>query len=359
MTSFKVPLSFLSLLLAGALALLAGCHSASRPAPVSLQFTRIPPAGEGGPDKVDTIAGRATGLKPGQQIVLFAKADAWWVQPLANQPYTTVQSDGTWSSTTHLGTEYAALVVDPGYQPPAVTGALPSVGGSVIAVATVPGSGGPIKAVITTLHFGGYDWKVRSAVNDRGGVTRSYGPANASVDGKGFLHLRITKRANDWICSEVSLTRSLGFGTYLFSVHDTSKLEAAAALSMFTWSDEGADQNHREMDINLSRWGDPGSKNAEYVVQPYYVPANVSRFLVPSGPLTLSFRWQSGNLSFETTRGATRSAAATPLAAHVFTSGIPAPGEETAHMNFCAFGYAKVPLQHEAEVVIEKFQYLP
>jgi hypothetical protein len=350
-----------SLLLVGLVAVSLGCRSASRHESPSIQFSRVPPANEGGPDKVETIEGRVRGAKPDQQIVLFARSEAWWVQPLANQPFTRVQSDGSWSNSTHLGVEYAALLVDPGYKPPSVTGTLPKLGGPVIAVATVPGSkvSGSTEPALKTLHFSGYDWKVRSVANERGGIIRSYAPDNAWVDSSGFLHLRITRRGNDWICSEVNLTRSLGFGTYIFSLQDISHLEPAATFSLFTWSEEGADQNHREMDIEISRWGDPDSKNAQYVLQPYYVPANVSRFAVPAGPMAYSFRWQPGSVSFETTRGSSRTLASHSVSAHAFTSQIPSPGEETAHMNFCAFGYAKVPLQHEAEVVIEKFQYLP
>jgi hypothetical protein len=47
------------------------------------------------------------------------------------------------------------------------------------------------------------------------------------------------------------------------------------------------------------------------------------------------------------------------VAAHVFTSGIPSPGSETLHINLYVFDNKRSPLQHEVEVIIEKFQYLP
>ena len=50
---------------------------------------------------------------------------------------------------------------------------------------------------------------------------------------------------------------------------------------MFTWDDLGIEQNHREMGIEISRWGDAANKNAQYVIQPYYVAANVVRFTAP------------------------------------------------------------------------------
>ena len=55
-----------------------------------------------------------TGARPGQQVVLFARSGGWWVQPMANTPFTPIQPDGTWRNSTHLGTEYAALLVGRG-----------------------------------------------------------------------------------------------------------------------------------------------------------------------------------------------------------------------------------------------------
>ena len=58
-----------------------------------------------------------TGGRGGQQVV-YARSGVWWVQPFANAPFTAIQADGRWRTTTHLGTEYAALLVEPGYKPP-------------------------------------------------------------------------------------------------------------------------------------------------------------------------------------------------------------------------------------------------
>jgi signal transduction histidine kinase len=61
------------------------------------------------------------------------------VQPLADQPFTSIQSDSTWRNSTHFGTEYAALLVDQGYRPQATLDVLPSQGGGVIVVAITRG----------------------------------------------------------------------------------------------------------------------------------------------------------------------------------------------------------------------------
>ena len=113
------------------------------------------------------------------------------------------------------------------------------------------------------------------------------------------------------------------------------------------------------MSVELSRWGDTASKNAQYVVQPYYVPANVLRFMAPPGALTHSFRWEPGRVTFRTVRGSTTDNESHVVAEHVFTSGVPSPGSESVHLNLYIFGNADKSLQKEVEVVIEKFEYLP
>jgi hypothetical protein len=277
------------------------------------------------------------------------------VQPLASQPFTKIGSDSRWNNATHLGTEYAALLVDPGYRPSATLDALRALGGAVAAVTVVKGRNSPPSGSII---FSGYEWRVRDAPSDRGG-RNLYDPRNAWTDAGGAMHLLIAKVSGEWTCAEVSLTRSLGYGTYSFVVRDTSHLEAAAVFSMFTFDYSGIDENYREMSIEISRWGDPNSDNAQYVVQPYYVPANVAKFTAPSGELTHSFHWEPGRMSFKTVRGSKIDSGARAVAGHVFTSGVPSHGIESVRMNLYFFRKAKVPLEHGAEVVIEKFEYLP
>jgi hypothetical protein len=336
--------------------LICGCRNWKGEPDFALEFTRVPPAAEGGPDKLDIIEGRVVGARPGQRIVLYARNGAWWVQPLAGEAFTKIQPNSKWVNSTHLGTEYAALLVEPGYRPLATMDALPTPGGGVVAVTTAKGGTGT--AVSKTLFFSGYEWRIRDAPSDRGGGN-DYDRSNAWTDSNGALHLRIAKVSGKWTCAEVTLTRSFGYGTYSFVVQDTSHLEPAAVFTMFTWDYAGSDPNNREMDIEVSHWGDPTTKNAQYVVKPFYVPENASRFAVPSGTLTHSFRWEPGRASFRTVRGSESGSKAPPIAEHVFTSGVPIPGVESVRMNLYIFRLVKEPLQRENEVVIEKFEYLP
>lgn len=47
------------------------------------------------------------------------------------------------------------------------------------------------------------------------------------------------------------------------------ELEPAAVFGILTWDYTGTDPNHREMDIELTKWGDSTIKNAQFVLQPY------------------------------------------------------------------------------------------
>jgi PAS domain S-box-containing protein len=123
-----------SVLLLGCIAV--ACKESSTPA---VRFTRVPRATEGGRDQWDTIAGRVIGARPGERIVLFAHWGPWYVQPLVDSPFTPILPDARWRSSTHLGTQYAALLVDETYHPPAYTETLPATGRGVIAVAVVDG----------------------------------------------------------------------------------------------------------------------------------------------------------------------------------------------------------------------------
>jgi hypothetical protein len=341
--------------------LLCGCSRRHTEAQSSIEFNKIPPTGEGGPLPLSQASGRVKGAQPGAKVVLYArdKNGIWWVQPQAIQPFITVKPDSTWETPTHLGVQYAALLVDPGYRPPATTKALPGQGNKVQAATIVKGIGSLVQSLPKMIQFSGYEWKAMNTTSERNGLPRAYDSSNAALDSNGRLHLHIVRKNDHWTCSEVVLPHSFGYGAYRFSVEDVSHLPAAAVLTLFTWDDLGAEQNHREMDIELSRWGDPAIKNAQFVMQPYYVPEDVARFATPPGQVTYSFQWEPAKVSFRAVRGGYESSQRGVVATHVFTSGIPSPGSENVSLNFCAFGYSKVPLEGDAEVVIDKFQYLP
>jgi len=312
----------------------------------------VPPSGEGSPDKLESIEGRVSGAQPGERIVLFARSGIWWAQPFANQPFTTIRPDSKWQNLTHPGTAYAALLVDSRFNPMPTVATLPTRGGAVLAVAIAEGA--KRRSVAKILTFSGYQWEIRKTASNRAGTINTFDESNAWTDQAGLLHLRISGNKGHWTSGEVKLSRSLGYGSYRFVVRDVSELEPAAVLSFFTWDDSGP----REMDIEISRWGQSENKNAQYVVQPYFVAANTKRFEAPGGTLTYWMVWEPGQASFRTGRGSS-SKMGNDVAEHVFTSGIPSPGNERIHMNLYVYDNNRNPMRHESEVVIEKFEFRP
>jgi len=332
------------------------CRSRRQESGPIIQFSRIPQADPNGRSRNDIIEGSVEGARPDQQVVLYAKSGKWWIQPLVNQPFTPLQKKTSkWTNATHLGTDYAALLVEPGYHPPAILDKLPERSTQIAAVVSAPGAAKPPSPM---LRFDGYDWRVRDVPSSRGNFN-DYNPANAWVDAAGFLHLRIAKEAEGWTCAEISLTSSLGYGMYEYTVDDTSHMDPAAVFGMFTYDYAGGALNNREMDIEISRWGDPINKNGQYTVQPYYVAANVERFNVPPGKLIHSLTWQEGRATFRTVRVARDGSRGALIAEHTFTSGVPTPGIESARINLYSFARGKQHQKDPAEVVVEKFTYLP
>lgn len=339
---------------------LSGCQSHKTNPNPSIEFSKIPPAAQGGRERIDTIAGRAYNSRTGQRIVIYARSGAWWVQPWPDRPFIPIQADSTWSTETHLGFEYAALLVEPDYHPPPTMDVAPTQGGSVVLVNIVKGTGNPTFAPTKQLQFSGYDWSVRTIASDRGGTNNLYSGDNAWTDSSGALHMRITKKSGRWSCTQVDLNRSLGYGTYVIAVRDISHLEPAAVFSMTTFDQWAGEQHFREMDVEISRWGDADNKNnAQYGIEPFYVPGNVSLFKAPDGVLTHSMRWESGRVKFTTIRGGAGADGGHLVSEHEFTSGVPSPGQEKVQLFFYVVASDKSPLQKDEEILIEKFEYLP
>jgi len=319
----------------------------------AIEISRIPPAGEGSEDILDPLEGRVAGAKPGERIVLFSRSGKWWVQPFSTHPFTEIQPDATWKNLTHPGSAYAALLVDSRYVPSATMSSLPIKGGPVLAAATM--LGGPRRPK-ETLQFSGYQWQIQPTSRTSQGSKNLSDPANAWTDQSGCLHLRIVKHLERWVSSVIELSRSLGYGSYRFVVRDVAHLEPAAVFALYTWDEDGPP---REMDLEISRWGEPADKNAQYVIQPYVVPANSVRFTAPAGTLTYTIEWQPGKVRFKTVRGSSPETKSNIVAEHVFTSGIPSPGNERIHLNLYAFDNRNNPLRQGAEVIVEKFEFLP
>jgi hypothetical protein len=348
---------------------LTGCHSASPNPTPTLAFSKVPAAYQESPYKTDMterdyktdiIDGRVTGAQPGQRIVLYANTDGrWGLCRQSYQPFTNIESDGRWKASVHLGLQYAALLVEPTYDPHEQTESLPVVGNGVVALAVVNGEGpAPELPSPKILKFSGYEWATSAGPIFRAGSRNYFDPANAWTDEKGALHLRISGSPGKWAVAEVKLTRSLGYGTYRFQLRDVSHLEPSALLTLIAWDGVGSESTRRELDVELGRWGYLENTNVNYVVQPYYVPANFVAFRVPPGAYTHSFRWEPGQVMFSTVAGSGDTSGRV-INQHMFTSGVPSPEGKSIRIGLYVFHQGKISLQKENEVIIDRFEYLP
>jgi len=215
-----------------------------------------------------------------------------------------------------------------------------------------------------TVQFSGYEWKVKSSEGRVGPGPNYFSDSldNVTVDGQGQLHLRITKRNGRWFCAEVISRLSFGYGTYRFYLRSAvNNLNPQVVLGMFTWDDDPA-YNHREIDIEMSRWGHASNKDAQFVLQPYTKARNIVRFSISTAlqTTTHSFTWKPESVFCQSLAGH-YDAPPEPgfiIQQHLFTQGVPRPGEENARINLWLMVGAPPSDGKEQEVIISKFEFV-
>lgn len=208
-----------------------------------------------------------------------------------------------------------------------------------------------------TVSFAGSNWAVKASAGVVGPGPNYFSdsPENVWVDAAGQLHLRITARDGKWQSAEVILDRSLGYGTYRWTLASSvGRLDPNVVLGLFTWSDDAA-YNHREIDIEVARWGDAaGTSNAQYVVQPWDRTGNLRRFSQPdAAPTTHEFTWTQKSVTF-------RSATATgqTISSWAYKGrDVPRAGNERTRMNLWLNGGAAPADGAETEVVFSGFTF--
>ena len=115
--------------------------SAGPPPKLQVVITQVPPYDSvGGPDTRADIRGKVEGEVPaGARVVVFARADVWYIQPHPDMQHP-IAADGSFGTWTHTGSSYAVLVVQPGFFPLPRYDMLPPVGGPVVARLMVEGA---------------------------------------------------------------------------------------------------------------------------------------------------------------------------------------------------------------------------
>jgi hypothetical protein len=206
------------------------------------------------------------------------------------------------------------------------------------------------------IKWSNQEWLVKDSGGARVGPGSNYFDTEAvRVDARG-LTLSVIERDGRYYCGEVVTAASLGYGTYRFVVaSEVDLLGDNLTLGLFTWSDDpGEEGSHKELDVELGRWGNPANDIAQYVVQPYTRPQNIVRFPLPKGAKesTHSFEWLRGEGRFRSEVGGAT------VKEHRFTRGVPTPDKEQARMNLWITG-GRVPMKGLREVTIRSFEFIP
>ena len=228
---------------------------------------------------------------------------------------------------------------------------------SLLALAALsPAAFGQYTRLIT---FSGYTFLVKTSSGKVGPGPNYFSDStdNVWVDGSGLLHMKITRQGNRWNCAEIILTNSFGNGTYRFYLNSpVDSLDPNVVLGLFTWDDDPA-YNHREIDVEFSRWSQKKNLNAQYVVQPYTDPRNILRWNEPpSLPQSVhTFQWTASSVNFASFAG--NSPYVTPFLQTSMTNGIPVPGGENARINLW-LDQGRAPTNRQSvEVVFSKFEF--
>jgi hypothetical protein len=220
----------------------------------------------------------------------------------------------------------------------------------------------------TQIDFSGYSWTVKHGDNQMGPGPNYFSDSqdNVSVDANGHLHMKILQKDGKWYCSEVIANASPGYGTYVFTVKGrVDLLDRNIVLGMFTWDSFAPQYNYREIDFELSKWGDPYNDNAQFVIQPWNNPGNLHRFDIDysagTDVTTHVLTWLPDQLYFQSYYG---DFALVPPPENMIESwyytgdDLPPAGGENARINFWLMSGLAPANGQDAEIIIKSFQYL-
>ena len=217
--------------------------------------------------------------------------------------------------------------------------------------------------------FGGHDWRVKGP-GFYGPGSNLFSDASSSVwvDGDG-LHLTFKQIGGNWYATEVATAEALGYGDYILTtVGRLDLIDPQAVLGIFLW-EYGPCWDYaytwwnafNEIDIEYSRWGDPGSDIGQFVAQPYDYPGNISRFdatFSEDEVTSHAMRWLADRVDYRVWRGGPGDeSAANMIHAWTYTGPhIPRPEQPRLHLNLWKLEGSPASDQ---EIVFQDFVFVP
>jgi hypothetical protein len=221
------------------------------------------------------------------------------------------------------------------------------------------------------IDFAGHNWRVKGpGFFGPGPSFFGDSPNNVWVDAQGQLHMTIKNIGGTWQSTEVTLEEPLGYGDYIFTtVGRLDLMPANVVLGLFLWQypvcyDPANPWNlHNEIDVEISRWGNPANDVAQFVVQPYYVSSNISRFDITysKGELvSYALRWLPDRIEARAWRGGPSDETPSTLIASWVNSGayLPRPEQPRVHINLWQLDGPPADGQDQ-DVVFDAFRFVP
>jgi hypothetical protein len=222
-----------------------------------------------------------------------------------------------------------------------------------------------------TLSFGGRSWRAKGPLYTGPGPDWfADGAEHIWVDARDRLHMTIRNVGGVWYSTEITAEETLGYGDYVFTTRgrlDTWAENVVLGLFIWQypvcWTPANLWNLHNEIDVELSRWGTPGDDLAQFVVQPWEYPANLSRFGITfddNDLVSYAFRWLPDRVECRCWRGGLEAEAPETLI-HTWTyvgPHLPRPEQPRVHLNF--WQYDGPPSNgRDHEVIIEQFAFIP
>ncbi len=232
----------------------------------------------------------------------------------------------------------------------------------------------PHPALQSTLGFSGYHWIIKDSLEPVGPGPNLFSRRQVWIDPQKRLHLKISRSPGTeaWQSSEIWPTVALGYGTYTlnFAVDHPELWDDHVVFGAFTWdykSDPSQLNENREIDFEISRWGETNSQDAQYVVQPLNEQkpgSNLHRFDIPWGhalEVIYTMTWTHTKISFKTTL-ITQDHQEHLIAQHEYHGPLnPSPGDARFHLNLWLFqGKISKPAQFAgATIRVNRFSFHP
>lgn len=213
-----------------------------------------------------------------------------------------------------------------------------------------------ISAQPRDIRFGGMLWGLRQTAGpvEPGPSTFSNRADQVWVDELDHVHLAIRKRGDIWTASEIMAKRDAGYGTYRFTVSGALKeLDPNIVFGFFTW-DKNPEAFNREIDIEISRWGEDAGPDAWFTVQPYDVEGNQHSFVLPeASSYTFELRWHRDSIEFALYCGSAL------IERWSYPGNVPDPGHARLRINFWLFRGREPTGPGPYEVIVSDFSYNP